>query len=42
MLADKDHERANRVMQAMLKMTKIDIKQLKQAYEEPTQMPHLL
>ncbi|HYA77781.1 MAG TPA: VOC family protein [Verrucomicrobiae bacterium] len=34
MLADQDHERANRVMQAMLKMTKIDIKQLKQAYEQ--------
>jgi len=36
MLADKDPERANRVMQAMLKMAKIDIKQLKQAYEQPT------
>ena len=37
MLADTDSERANRVMQAMLKMTKIDIEQLKQAYEQTTQ-----
>jgi predicted 3-demethylubiquinone-9 3-methyltransferase (glyoxalase superfamily) len=42
MLADKDPERANRVLQAMLKMTKIDIKQLKQVYEQPTSKPHFL
>jgi predicted 3-demethylubiquinone-9 3-methyltransferase (glyoxalase superfamily) len=33
MLGDKDREKANRVMQAMLKMSKIDIKELRQAYE---------
>lgn len=33
MLQDTDHERANRVMQAMLQMTKIDIATLQQAYE---------
>jgi len=33
MLQDKDPKRANRVMQAMLKMDKIDIKGLKEAYE---------
>jgi len=33
MLQDKDAEKANRVMQAMLKMVKLDIKLLKQAYE---------
>jgi predicted 3-demethylubiquinone-9 3-methyltransferase (glyoxalase superfamily) len=32
MLRDKDPEKAKRVMQAMLKMTRIDIKVLKQAY----------
>jgi predicted 3-demethylubiquinone-9 3-methyltransferase (glyoxalase superfamily) len=32
MLQDKDPEKANRVMQAMLQMGKIDIKTLKQAY----------
>ena len=34
MLQDEDPERANRVMQAMLQMTKIDIAKLKQAYEQ--------
>jgi predicted 3-demethylubiquinone-9 3-methyltransferase (glyoxalase superfamily) len=33
MLRDKDAEKSKRVMQAMLKMDKIDIKTLKQAYE---------
>jgi predicted 3-demethylubiquinone-9 3-methyltransferase (glyoxalase superfamily) len=33
MLQDKDAEKAKRVMQAMLKMVKLDIKLLKQAYE---------
>jgi predicted 3-demethylubiquinone-9 3-methyltransferase (glyoxalase superfamily) len=32
MLQDKDAEKANRVMKAMLQMDKIDIKRLKQAY----------
>jgi predicted 3-demethylubiquinone-9 3-methyltransferase (glyoxalase superfamily) len=32
MLGDKDQEKAHRVMQAMLKMHKIDIKTLEQAY----------
>ena len=31
LLGDKDRAKANRVMQAMMKMTKIDIKKLKQA-----------
>jgi uncharacterized MAPEG superfamily protein len=31
LLNDKDDEKSNRVMQAMLKMTKLDIKKLKQA-----------
>jgi len=35
MLADKDAERANRVMKAMLQMHKLDIKTLEQAYEQP-------
>lgn len=34
MLQDKDPARSNRVMQAMLKMTKLDIRLLKQAYEQ--------
>ncbi len=34
MLGDKDRERANRVMQAMLQMTKIDIAKLKEAYDQ--------
>lgn len=34
LLQDKDPERSKRVMQAMLKMTKLDIKRLKQAYEQ--------
>ena len=33
MLGDKDPQKANRVMQAMLKMKKIDIKGLQQAYD---------
>jgi len=34
MLADKDPEKAQRVMKAMLQMKKIDIERLKQAYEQ--------
>jgi predicted 3-demethylubiquinone-9 3-methyltransferase (glyoxalase superfamily) len=34
MLGDKDPEKAGRVMQAMLKMNKIDIKGLKDAYDK--------
>jgi predicted 3-demethylubiquinone-9 3-methyltransferase (glyoxalase superfamily) len=34
MMQDKDAERANRVMQAMLQMHKLDIKRLKQAYDQ--------
>jgi len=34
MLQDKDAEKAKRVMEAMLQMDKIDIKTLKQAYEQ--------
>jgi predicted 3-demethylubiquinone-9 3-methyltransferase (glyoxalase superfamily) len=34
MLKDKDAEKANRVMQAMLKMVKLDIRVLRQAYEQ--------
>ena len=33
MMQDKDPERANRVMEAILKMDKLDIKALKRAYE---------
>jgi predicted 3-demethylubiquinone-9 3-methyltransferase (glyoxalase superfamily) len=33
MLADEDPVRAQRVMDAMLKMTKLDIPKLEQAYE---------
>ena len=33
LMQDKDPEKAKRVMQAMLKMTKIDIEALQQAYE---------
>lgn len=33
MLGDKDPEKSNRVMKAMLQMAKIDIKRLKQAYD---------
>jgi len=33
LMGDKDTEKANRVMQAMLKMNKIDIAGLKRAYE---------
>jgi predicted 3-demethylubiquinone-9 3-methyltransferase (glyoxalase superfamily) len=35
MLGDKDPEKSQRVMKAMLKMDKIDISGLKQAYEQP-------
>ena len=34
MLNDDDDEKSNRVMQAMLKMSKLDIKKLKQAYQQ--------
>ena len=34
LLQDKDAKKANRVMQAMLKMVKLDIRLLKQAYEQ--------
>lgn len=34
LLQDKDAEKSKRVMQAMLKMHKLDIKPLKQAYEQ--------
>ena len=34
LLQDKDPEKAKRVMEAMLQMNKIDIKKLKQAYEQ--------
>jgi predicted 3-demethylubiquinone-9 3-methyltransferase (glyoxalase superfamily) len=33
MLGDKDADKAKRVMQAMLKMDKLDIKKLEQAYQ---------
>jgi predicted 3-demethylubiquinone-9 3-methyltransferase (glyoxalase superfamily) len=33
LLQDKDAEKSNRVMKAMLQMDKLDIKTLKQAYE---------
>jgi predicted 3-demethylubiquinone-9 3-methyltransferase (glyoxalase superfamily) len=35
MLQDKDTERSQRVMKAMLQMGKIDVNVLKQAYEQP-------
>lgn len=34
MLGDKDPQKSKRVMEAMLQMVKIDIKRLKQAYEQ--------
>ncbi|AIY41192.1 3-demethylubiquinone-9 3-methyltransferase [Collimonas arenae] len=34
MLQDKDKQRAQRVMQAMMKMVKIDVKVLQQAYDQ--------
>ena len=34
LLQDEDRERANRVMQAMLQMTKMDIAKLQQAYDQ--------
>jgi predicted 3-demethylubiquinone-9 3-methyltransferase (glyoxalase superfamily) len=33
LLNDEDDEKSNRVMQAMLKMSKLDIKELEEAYE---------
>jgi hypothetical protein len=36
MLQDKDAERTERVMKAMLQMTKIDIKALQRAYDKET------
>jgi len=35
LLKDKDPQKSKRVMQAMLKMIKIDINELKQAYDQP-------
>jgi predicted 3-demethylubiquinone-9 3-methyltransferase (glyoxalase superfamily) len=35
MLSDSDPERANRVMQAMLAMNKLEIKPLEDAYNQP-------
>ena len=35
MISDKDPSKAERVMQAMLQMDKIDINALKKAYEQP-------
>ena len=35
LLSDPDPQKAQRVMQAMLQMVKLDIKKLKQAYEQP-------
>jgi len=35
LLADKDARKSKRVMEAMLQMSKIDIKRLKQAAEQP-------
>jgi predicted 3-demethylubiquinone-9 3-methyltransferase (glyoxalase superfamily) len=35
MLQDKDTEKSSRVMAALMKMTKLDIKLLRQAYEQP-------
>ena len=35
LLTDKDPEKTNRVMQALMKMTKLDIAELKAAYEGP-------
>jgi predicted 3-demethylubiquinone-9 3-methyltransferase (glyoxalase superfamily) len=34
MLQDKDAEKSNRVMKAMLQMDKIDIEKLKRAYDQ--------
>jgi predicted 3-demethylubiquinone-9 3-methyltransferase (glyoxalase superfamily) len=34
LMQDEDQERTNRVMQAMLKMEKLDVKGLKQAFEQ--------
>ena len=35
MLTDKDPAKANRVMEAMMKMVKLDLAELKRAYREP-------
>jgi hypothetical protein len=35
MLQDKDPEKSKRVMKAMLQMDKINIEDLKKAYEQP-------
>ena len=40
MLSDKDAAKSKRVMEAMLQMSKIDIKKLKEAYEEPVAATH--
>lgn len=36
MMADPDHERVDRMMQALLKMKKLDIAELKRAYGRPS------
>ena len=41
LLSDKDPARSERVMQAMLKMVKLDIKKLKQAYNQERPKQHL-
>jgi predicted 3-demethylubiquinone-9 3-methyltransferase (glyoxalase superfamily) len=35
MLQDKDAAKANRVVQAMMQMVKLDVATLKQAYDQP-------
>ena len=42
LLADKDHKKAQRVMQAMLKMKKIEIAALKRAAQEKEAKPQKL
>ena len=37
MLGDKDPQKAGRVMKAMFQMQKIDVKKLKEAYDNVTQ-----
>jgi len=41
LLRDKDPEKSQRVMKAMLQMTKIDIKRLKEAYQGSSGEPPL-
>lgn len=41
LMGDKDRVKAGRVIEAMLKMSKIDIAALKQAYEQASPMPGL-